>query len=372
MTLSLYLARRFLVTFLGVFGVFLLLLLMIDMVEQIRRFAGTTVPLAEAARLAALNTPGMLYQILPLVTVLATIALFLALSRSSELVAIRAAGRSGLRILMAPVATAVAIGAVAVAVMNPLVAATSRAYEARSNALQRGGESILSVSREGLWLREGSEAGQRVIRADRANLDGTRLFRVTFIDFPPPGAADGRATGGPLARIEAAEAELVPGAWVLTDAKRWDFARPNPERDATTLPRLELPTTLTRDQIRDSFGTPSAIPIWQLAAFIDSLDRAGFAALEHRVWFQMELALPLLMAAMVLVAAGFTMRHARAGNRGLMMLLAVVAGFAIFFLRNFARVMGENGQIPVLVAAWTPPVAAILLSLGLLLHLEDG
>ena len=86
----------------------------------------------------------------------------------------------------------------------------------------------------------------------------------------------------------------------------------------------------------------------------------------------MELALPLLLMAMVLVGAGFTMRHARSGNTGVMVLLAIVSGFAIFLLRNFAQVLGENGQIPVLLAAWSPPVAAILLSVTLLLHLEDG
>jgi lipopolysaccharide export system permease protein len=66
------------------------------------------------------------------------------------------------------------------------------------------------------------------------------------------------------------------------------------------------------------------------------------------------------------------MRHARSGHTGVMVLLAIVSGFAIFLLRNFAQVLGENGQIPVLLAAWSPPVAAILLSLTLLLHLEDG
>ncbi|MCL4189802.1 MAG: LPS export ABC transporter permease LptG [Rhodobacteraceae bacterium] len=372
MTLSLYLARRFLSTFLAVLAAFLVIVFLIDMVEQIRRFAGEGVGLAGTAGLAALNTPEMVYRILPLITILAAIALFLALSRSSELVVIRAAGRSALRSLAAPVAAAVVVGAFAVAVLNPLVAATSRAYEARANVLSRGDGSVLSVSREGLWLREGSADGQRVIRAARANLDGTELIAVSFMDFPPPMAAGERLPGGPLRRIEAASATLARGAWVLADAKLWDFARPNPERDATRAARLEVPTTLTPEQIRDSFGTPSAIPIWELRAFIDNLDRAGFAALEHRVWFQMELALPLLMAAMVLVAAGFTMRHARAGHRGLLVLMAVLAGFVIFFLRNFAQVMGENGQIPVAVAAWSPPVAAVLLSLGLLLHLEEG
>ena len=86
----------------------------------------------------------------------------------------------------------------------------------------------------------------------------------------------------------------------------------------------------------------------------------------------MELALPMLMAAMVLVAAGFTMRHVRFGGTGKMVLYALLAGFGFFFLRNFAQALGDSGQIPVLLAAWSPPVAAVMLSLGLLLHLEDG
>ncbi len=86
----------------------------------------------------------------------------------------------------------------------------------------------------------------------------------------------------------------------------------------------------------------------------------------------MELATPLFLVAMVLIGAGFTMRHTRFGHTGAMVLMALVFGFGIYFIRNFAQILGENGQIPVLVAAWTPPVAAILMSLGILLHLEDG
>ncbi|HMS97064.1 MAG TPA: LptF/LptG family permease, partial [Tabrizicola sp.] len=81
---------------------------------------------------------------------------------------------------------------------------------------------------------------------------------------------------------------------------------------------------------------------------------------------------PLLLAAMVLVAAGFTMRHVRSGGTGRMVLFAMLAGFGIFFLRNFAQAMGNTGQIPILLAAWSPPAIALLMSLGFLLHLEDG
>ena len=55
-----------------------------------------------------------------------------------------------------------------------------------------------------------------------------------------------------------------------------------------------------------------------------------------------------------------------------MVLMAIRLGFTLYFIRNFAQILGESGQIPVLLAAWGPPVAAVLLPLGLILHLEDG
>ena len=347
MTLSLYVMRRFAKIVAQVFLIFFGIMMLIEMVDQLRRFSTQGLGLTEAAGLAALNVPSSLYRILPLIVTLASVAMFVGLARSSELVVVRAAGRSGLRFLMAPVAAALVLGMLAVAVMNPVVAGLSREYETAYARLARGSESVLSISSSGLWLRQGGVDGQTVIQAARTDLDGTRLYAVTFLTFAPDG---------------------LP----LTGAKVWDLTAPHPEVTARTEPALRLPSDLTRERIRDSFGKPSAIPIWDLPAYIARIEAAGFSARAHRVWFQMELALPLLLGSMVLLAAGFTMRHARFGRTGQMVLLAILCGFALFFLRNFGQVLGENGQIPVALAAWGPPVAAGLLSLGLLLHVEDG
>lgn len=364
MTLSLYIARRFVWMVLWVFVVFLGIMMLIDSLDQLRRFSDQGIGLGGAAALAAMNVPASLYHILPLIMILAAISLFLGLARSSELVVVRAAGRSGLRFLLTPVVTALVIGVLAVAVLNPMVAATSKAYDTAHARQARGTASILSINEDGLWLRQGGPEGQTVIQATRATLDGTELFGVTFLTFD--------ANGLPLRRIDAQEARLTPGAWQMTGVKHWQLDLANPEAMARVEDRLSLASDLTREAIRDSFGTPSMVPIWDLPDYIAGLERAGFSARSHRVWLQMELALPLLLVAMVLVAAGFTMRHTRFGKTGLMVLFAILSGFGIFFLRNFAQVLGENGQIPVLLAAWSPPVAATLLAMGLLLHLEDG
>ena len=365
MILYRYFARRFLLSFLAVFGVFLGIFVLIDMVEQIRKFDSDAVGFIEIVKLTLLNVPQGLYRILPLIMILATLTLFLSLARTSELVVTRASGRSALRSLVSPVLVAMAIGALAVAMFTPIVAATSKQDEILASRHSDAASSVLSISREGLWLRQGSAEGQTVIRALRANLDGTELFDVTFLGFD--------AQGAPRYRVEAEAAKLAPGKEQLKHAKEWRIGESdNPERDAVLHETMTIPSNLTLDQIRDSFGTPASIAFWDLPGFIAQLESAGFSARSHKVWLQMELALPLMLAAMVLVGAGFTMRHTRFGRTGTMVLIALLLGFAIYFMRNFAQILGDNGQIPVWLAAWSVPVAAMLLSLGILLNLEDG
>ncbi len=364
MKLDRYFANRFVWTFFGVFFVFFMILTFLGLVENLRRFAGDDATFAEIAVLTLLDTPAGIYQILPLIMIITSIALFLGLARTSEMVVTRAAGRSAVRAAIPPVFAAFLIGIAAIAVLNPIVAATSKQYEARSGAL-RGDESVLSISKSGLWLRQGNAGSQTVIRAASTNLDGTVLSDVTFLTF--------KGQSGPTERIQAAQATLSDGAWQLKGVKRWPLDTGNiAEANAQVQDAASLPSSLTADQIRDSFGTPSSIPIWDLPAFIERLKTAGFSATRHEVWLQMELANPVFLVSMVLIGAAFTLRHQRSGRTGMMVLFAILLAFTIYFLRNFAQILGENGQLPPILAAWAPPLAAIALSMGMLLHSEDG
>lgn len=364
MILHRYFAIRFLKTFAGVFGIFFLIMFFLDMVEQLRRFADTDATFPDILGLTMLNVPEGIYRILPLIMIIATIALFLGLARSSEMVVTRAAGRSAMRALLSPLVVAFLIGVLAVGMLNPIVAATSREFEERSNSY-RGLDRVLTLGSTGLWLRQGDAESQTVIRAESANLDGTELQNVTFLTFSPAGL--------PLQRIAAKHAVLTNGAWALRGTKIWPLADVRtPEAEALLIPQYDLPSTLTADQIRNSFGTPSSIPIYDLPAFIERLKSAGFSAQRHQVWLQMELATPVFLVAMVMIGASFTMRHQRGGRTGMMVLFAILLSFGTYFLRNFAAILGENGQLPAALAAWAPPIAAIGLAMGFLLHKEDG
>ncbi len=364
MILHWYFARKFLWTTVLIFSIFVVLLALIDLVDKLQDFAALT--FGEVLGIVLLKIPEDNYEILPLVIVLATVALYIRLARSSELVVVRAAGRSALRSLAAPMAVAAVIGVISITIFNPLVAASAKRYNDLINSYAGGGgSSILVIATEGLWLRQANDAGQTVIHAERASSDVSVLFDTTFMEFD--------AEGTPERRILAQAARLQDGEWLLYDVKVWALGRGNiSEATAQQMDQLRIQSDLTQDRIVDSFGKPEYIPIWELREFITQLEQAGFSARRYDMWYQMELARPLFLMSLVMVAAAFTMRPTRLSNTGLSVLTAVLLGFGLHYVRNFAQILGENGEIPVALAAWAPPVAFFMLATGIVLHMEDG
>ncbi len=363
MILDLYFAQRFLGRLLGTLAVFFAILGLVDLIEQSRRFGGEAEGLGEILALVLLNAPGELYAILPMILMVAAIALFLGLARSSELVVARGAGRSGIRALLGPAAVVLLVGAAGAALVNPLVAATSREYDSRVARLEGGGRA-LSFSEDGLWLRQGGEDWAVVIHAGTASAGGTELAGATFLIFGP----DDRLRE----RVEAARARLGDGEWHLEQVRAWPLDAENPEAGAEARATMTLPATLTAEQIREGLDDPSALPIWELPGFIARLEESGFAAAEHRVFLHREVAQPAFLLAMLAIAAVFTLRPHRGARVGVRVLGAILAGFGAFVLRDLSLVLGEAGQVPAALAVWAPTLAALGLALAALLHLEEG
>lgn len=364
MTLVGYILHGFAKAIAAVFLIIFLLVTLFASVDNLRRFEGTDATAGDVLRITLLEAPETLYQVFPLVLMLASLVTFLRLARNSELVVMRAAGISAIRLIGIPVTAAVVLGAIAVAVINPFVAVSLKRGVAVENEFRNAGPSLLSVSSDGLWLRQADAEGQTVIQAARANADGTVLSTVRMHRF------DDDLTL--YARIIAPAAVLADGAWSMQAATLWELRENGDvvrvQKDAP----LRLPTELTSEQILDSFSPPEMIGFWSLGTFIARMEESGFSGLRHRLFLQSELAKPALFAAMVLIGSAFALRPTRFGQTGVMILFAVLAGFSLYFLKDFAETLGAQGQVPLLVAAWTPPIAAILLSLSLLLHLEDG
>ncbi len=358
-TLYRYLAVQFLLGVGVVYAIFLMMAFSIDIVDLLNRTAGHNVPAATAVGMAVLQLPNLGQKMLPFAILLGGVFTFVRLSRSRELVATRAAGISAWDFLLPPLTVAVFIGVAAVTIFTPVSARMFSAFAGLEARYVKGEESQLSVSMNGLWLRQGDAQQQSVIHALRVAQQGEHLEGVLVLLY----GGNDRFTG----RIDAKSAQLQDRFWVLQDAWVSDLRGVPVHHDS-----YRLATTLTPEQIVESSTAPDALSFWDLPGYIRAAKDAGFSATRYQLYLYTLYALPALFAAMVFMAASFSLKLGREGGVGRVILLSAACGFGVFFFQNLTTVLGRSGAVPILLAATAPALASILIGMTLVFSQEDG
>jgi lipopolysaccharide export system permease protein len=359
-TLSSYFGRQFVFWVLGTFLAIMGIVFLVDLVELLRRASdkeGAT--LGTVVEMALLKAPRMGQAVFPFAILAGGMMAFTRMTRNQELVVARSAGVSVWQFLLPALIVALVFGVFRVTVLNPVASVMTAKFEALENSVLRDGGNALAVSSEGLWIREKTPGGHSVLHARGIIGEGDTIYDVIVFIFE----GEDRFKS----RVDAESAQLEPGHWILRKA-----VLISEDGIPSVRPVYRLATELTIDNIHDSFASPNTMSFWELPRFISILEDAGFSAVRHRLHWHSLLASPLLLCAMVLIAATFSLRMTRRGGTMPWVCAGLFFGFFLYFMSDLVFALGLSSRIPEVLAAWTPATVTTLLGVASLLHLEDG
>ena len=359
-TLFRYISRHFLFNFLGLTLILLGLVYVFDTIELLRRAADRPgVPFGLVLSMAAMKLPMVGQQIIPFAVLFAAIYTCWRLNKTSELVVIRAAGLSAWQFLAPMIACAFGVGLLTTMAINPIGSIMLSKYAQMEIVHLQKTDNLVTVSRTGIWLRQPAEDnGYALLHAENFEQKEWRLGNVIVLFFDADDTFQ--------KRIDSPSVLLKDGFWDMQNALI------NTPTGASRQDLLALPTELTAEKIEESFADPETISFWQIPQYLRIMTETGFPGTRLAIHFQSLLAQPFLLAAMILLAATFSLRPQRIGGTALMITLGVAVGFFIFFMESILQAFGISQKIPVSLAAWTPALVSLLLGTTALLHMEDG
>jgi lipopolysaccharide export system permease protein len=359
-----YVLVRTLVGLGGALAMIAAVVMLITFVELSRAYGGRTdVGYGRLVELMLLQAPSIILLLLPFVFLFGTMAAFVTLNRRSELVAMRAAGVSAWRFIFPAAVAGVVIGLADVLVLNPAAADLNGRFEDAKTLIDEGHSGRAKAGE--IWLRQGDEHTQIVIHAAGHDMQGgaVRLQQVSLF-------LQNVTSGGRLQftrRIEAAEARLEPGFWRLSDVRE-----ATPGAGSVRSETLSIPSTLDRRTAMEKFAARDTVGFWSLPETIQHAGSAGFSSAPYRLRYQQLLATPVLFAAMSVLAAAFSLRLMRLGGVSGLAGAGVALGFLAFFFDDLCGTLGSTEVIPPIIAAWAPPLIALLAGVTLLCYTEDG
>ncbi len=369
-----YVMREYLTSFGLILASFSTLFIIFTFFELIGDIIRNRTPLVTVGDYLLNLIPYILYNVTPLCSLVAVLVTFGALSRSSELTAMKATGISLYRVVAPVLVIALLISAALFAFDDFYLPAANRRQEAlRSIIKGKPAQTFLRPDRK--WISGQSNAVSSDQPAANNATTPTRIFYYQFFD--PDKNVFANLT----------VFEFDPNSFVLTrrifsTAARWDervsrwvfengwqrtfsgetVATYQPFTIATFPEIREVPTYFKKEDLQSqqmSYG--------ELSRYINDLKQSGFDTKRLAVQLDRKLAYPLITLVMAILAVPFALSM---GKRGGLAGIATAIGLAIAYwvVDGLFGAMGNVNTLPAFLAAWSPDLLFGILGAYLLLR----
>lgn len=319
-----------------------------EFVDRLGDLGKANFGLFEAVKFVALTLPRKIYELFPMAALLGTMLGLSSLAIDSELIAMRAAGVSLLRIVGAALKVGL-LFAVISSVIGEFVAPASEALA------QRGRAAAMHVGiqqyNDSIWLRDGESFIN--ISEVQPNLD---LSRVSIYYFDH---------NDRLVRQTYAErARYIDGDWHLYNVNETDIHAGRVlthHLDTASWQSVLDPTVLAVFAVK-----PESLSMWNLYRYIRHLDRNKQETRRYELAFWYKVIAPFTTAVMVVLAVPFVFAQPRSTGMGLRLFVGIMLGLSFFVLnRGFGYFNILHGLPPFLGAA-VPALIFLALALVLL------
>ncbi len=356
-TLTLYLAKLFVVRILAVLVMLVLVLLALDLLGSTGKILE---PVgngqAEILKYASLRVPQLISRFLPYSVLLATLITLVTLNQNSEVVAMKAAGLSAHQVL-APLLLTAGIVAIISFGFNERIVTRANATLKAWDAAEYGAIPEDSGVRANVYLTD----GENILTASSliGTGEGIELDNVTW---------DARGPGGIVTeQIRATGATYAAPGWLLENPRRFDVG----SAEVKDLDSVVVGENLTPDQIDLQSIDVDGQSFWQLAGTIEALDAVGRRTSEIRAKWWHRIAGPLSAFLMPLLGSVAAFGLARSGQVLVRAVIGMALGFAYFVVDNAALAMGSFGGYPPFLAAWAPFMLFLLVGETVLIRTEE-
>ncbi|MDW5264131.1 MULTISPECIES: LptF/LptG family permease [Acidobacteriaceae] len=294
--------------------------------------------------------PFILYNVTPLCALVAVLVTFGALSRSSEITAMKATGISLYRIITPVLIVTLMISAGLFAFDELYLPAANRRQEALLSVIKdKPAQTFLRPDRK--WISgQTTDSGQpsRIFYYQFFDADKNVFANLSVFEFEPHTFALQRRIFASSARWDSRV-----NRWVFDDGWQRTFA-------GETVATYQPFTVSTFPEIREQPGyfkkenIPSQeMSYGELSRYISDLKQSGFDTTRLSVQLNRKVAYPLITLVMAILAIPFSLSM---GKKGSLTGIATAIGLAIAYwvVAGVFEAMGNVSTLPPLLAAWSP------------------
>jgi len=318
-----YLIINFLKIVINTVLIFFTLGIILNLFEEIEFFKNLNESFTLPFLLSLSFIPTLIIELLPFIIFLASMFYFLNLKSSKDLLSIKIFGYSNLKITLTIGFFSFIFGFLVLIAVNPLTSALVKYYETEKAIHAKDVDHLISVNKNGLWIKEITNLGYKIINAEE--LKGDMLKNISIYIFD--------SNNNVIKRIEAESAFISDNPWILNNVYVFDFKNNNRKE----FNKYELKTEKVLDKINSLYKNLNTVSFIDLIKNYRQLNEIGYSKnlLNKQNYYYI--------------------------------ILSILTSVIIFYFKDLSIALGQTEKINLILSVWMPIIViGLFCSIGVI------
>ena len=350
-----YILGLFSKTLIEVTLVFFSLILIINLFEEINFLENEDVSGYYPIFLSLLNTPAIIFDILPFIFLISTLFFFIKLIDKNELSIFKYTGITNNQILTSVVFFSLILGLLLIFGFYTFSSKLKNQYLLMKNKFSSDDKYLAVITENGLWIRDEINETISITNADKIN--NKKLNNVSIVQFDK--------NFNLIQIIESKEVNI--------ETKNWIIINPVITKENATekLEQLNFRSNFDIEKINNLFSNLSSMSLMQLNKLKKDYFDLGYSTVGIEVYENKIYSTPIYLAIMTFLS-GIIMFNSKYNKSKLFNIIIGISLYVIIYYVNyFSGLLGENGRIPIILSVWLPLIILMLISLIGMVRLNE-
>ncbi len=341
-TLQRYVVREYLKTLSLSLSSLTLIYVVVLFLQKMNQFTKYQAPFYLIFEYLLFKVPNVTFQwTLPYAVLLATLLTLGALSRHSEITAMKAGGVSLYRITLPLLFIALLISLCSFLGNEYLVPYTNQKTQYLLDVKLRQEEPSGFFKNYKIWYRNDN----RIFNIQLLDLQKKTLKGFTLYQFDNQFRC--------IQRIDALNADWIDGKWRFHNGAVRDFDE-NGSIRMTPFKELDYSLPESWESFQNIERQSREMSYTELRTYIQKIQSAGYDSTRYLVDFYSKLSCPFLNLIMILIGVPFALKTGRSGGVALNIGVSVMIGFIYGILFYIFLSFGKSGILPPFLSSWIP------------------
>jgi lipopolysaccharide export system permease protein len=350
-----FLINLFNYSFLKIFIIFFIIILITNILEQFEFFRNIDLSFSYLVFLSFLNTPSILFEILPFIFLLSTQIFFIHLIDKNELEIFKYIGLNNVKIIKVLGLYSFILGIVLVIFFYNGSSILKNSYLLIKNSYSDDNKYLAVITENGLWIKDEINENINIINAGKVNNEF--LLNVSITRF----------------NKDFDVVEILQSEKVDITSKKWKISNPTilKSNSQSSLNEIILDSNFDLQKINSLFSNLSSLSIIDLITLRKSYMSLNYSVTDidshllKIITYPVYLTLVTVFSAVIMFSIGYQK------NTFFKITLGIFLSVIIYYINNFLSVLGTNGKIPLTLSIFLPLILLLIINFISIIKLNE-